>query len=441
MESLFSKSVIALIVGVILSGCTSKESAQEPIAGAMNQPQLDEVTAITPQPAMATATNIPTIRKDEYKFVGVVHEKGKGEANLKTASSKQTHKVKSPSIPTVTRITTGVTIFDENGYRWEVGSRTKSYLVEKGDTYEEALSKWLKEAGYKSFTKSLSRNEEKAMKQRIGQSDAFFTHFPDAINRLIDMAINQAKTDKRQAYEGGLSTEGRANLSFALQLDNLNKTAKLETATPAIIIKTKVSPIKPATEKTNYYSVYKGETYVDVLQRWLGDRGYVKFGMLLDDPEKKAIEQIIPASDSYYQTFSVAATQLLDQAISQARKDERDERQRWLSDNEKNELRLFFSFDGLKKEAILTSSHQPTVMFTVAKGSLKDNFLRLAAMYGWNADESHYISKNYKVSFSYPIVTEEGNVKQALAELLADFPNLRGGIVPSTRSVFVQTEK
>ncbi len=344
-------------------------------------------------------------------------------------------------MPTVTRVTTGITIFDENGYRWEVGSRTKSYVVQKGDTYEHTLSKWLTEEGYKSFTKSLSRDEEKAMKQRLAESDAFYTHFPDAINRLIDLAIAQAKADPRQAYEGGLSKEGRETLSFALQLDNLNKTANLETATSAIIIKTKSSPTEPVAEKTNYYSLYKGETYVDALQRWLGDRGYVKFGMLLDAPERKVIEQAVPASDSYYQTLSVAATQLLDQAISQARSDDRDERERWLSDDEKNEIRLYFSFDGLKKEAILTSSHQPTVMFTVAKGSLRDNFLRLAATYGWNADESHYISKNYKVSFSYPIVTEKGNIKQALAELLADFPNLRGGVVPSTRSVFVQTEK
>ncbi len=80
MESLYRKSAIALVIGIVLSGCASKEPAQEPISGAMNQPQLDEVTLVSPEPVMATPSNPPKVQKQEYKFTGVVHDKGTGEA-------------------------------------------------------------------------------------------------------------------------------------------------------------------------------------------------------------------------------------------------------------------------------------------------------------------------------------------------------------------------
>lgn len=190
-----------------------------------------------------------------------------------------------------------------------------------------------------------------------------------------------------------------------------------------------------ARANTSFF-IYESETYKSALSRWLNAEGYKKIGSLLDDNQERLLNNKVSSSQVIQGDFDKAFSTL----IKEARKEPIEDRNgKKLSQKDKDALYIDVRLDKPKQEAIVTSSKLPTTMFIVEKGSLLENYLKLGKAYGWDVREEFFLGENKTVEFSYPIVTEKGNIKSALEQLLSRYESFRGALVPSVRQVFVLT--
>jgi hypothetical protein len=210
-------------------------------------------------------------------------------------------------------------------------------------------------------------------------------------------------------------------------------------------------------KKMDVYYTYEGETYQEAISRWLNQADFDRVGFLLDSSEKRILNRTVEKGATQYVAISEAIKQLVGKAIAQDAELIKTETEKHdgiyegisemeYTDDEKKgiqskKIRIEARLDAEKKEAIITSSVLPTVMFMVEEGNVKENYIRLAEFYKWNAKPEYYLGTNYRISFGFPIVTEQGNIKAALEKLLAPFYDLRAAIVPSVRQVYVLKEK
>lgn len=190
-----------------------------------------------------------------------------------------------------------------------------------------------------------------------------------------------------------------------------------------------------ARANTSFF-IYESETYKSALSRWLNAEGYKKIGTLLDDNQERLLNNKVSASQVIQGDFDTAFSTLIKEAKKESFEDRNGKK---LSQEERGALYIDVRLDKPKQEAIVTSSKLPTTMFIVEKGSLLENYLKLGKAYGWDVREEFFLGENWTVEFSYPIVTEKGNIKSALEQLLSRYEALRGALVPSVRQAFVLT--
>lgn len=312
----------------------------------------------------------------------------------------------------------------------------RAFNTNEDDTYKETISRWLVMEGYKSTIYILSEDVDSALDESVDISATYYDTLSTALNQLSSEA---AKKDAD--YETILPLDFKLYVS----LNRDNRTATIYSINSALEIHHEGNPVDTALiEPEQSYQLFKGETYEQALYRWIGDVGYHKFGKLVSKDAEKVLSQTISNSDVINEDFTQASTLLMLQAVEQAKRSELNERDGFISELGKDDVELHLFLNDTKHEAILTSSNQPVTMFTVSKGSLKDNFHRLASAFGWNKyiedPDAHFMAKDYEIDFSYPIVSEKGNIQRALTELLDGFPKLRGVIVPPTRTAYVVKE-
>jgi hypothetical protein len=220
---------------------------------------------------------------------------------------------------------------------------------------------------------------------------------------------------------------------------------------------TTVSDAPVKSNKMEMYYTYEGEAYEEAISRWLNKAGFERVGFLLDVSEKRILSRSVAKYTKQYESISYAISDLIAKAIANdAEKLKIEAKSKngvlsGISDMEYAEgeqdgvqskgVRIEARLNSTMKQAIITSSTLPTVMFMVEEGNVKDNYIRLAKFYNWNAKDEYYLATNYRISFGFPIVTEEGNIKLALEKLLAPFYDLRAAIVPSIRQAYVLKEK
>lgn len=186
------------------------------------------------------------------------------------------------------------------------------------------------------------------------------------------------------------------------------------------------------------FTLLKGETYKNALYRWLGDEGYEQVGFLLNESYQFKLDSRVEKNESFQSTLKDALTHLIDKVDStELTDDEEDTLELHDFKQEDGEyLHLDFPKD---KQVIVTTSTLPLTMFTVIQGDVKTNYIRLGNHYGWKVNSDFYLAPNYEVPFSFNIVTEKGNVKDALNQLLAPYPGLTGGIYSSNRQIFIES--
>ncbi|MEZ8987902.1 hypothetical protein AB4571_02275 [Vibrio breoganii] len=191
-----------------------------------------------------------------------------------------------------------------------------------------------------------------------------------------------------------------------------------------------------AVDETYDFAIYETETYAEALHRWLGDHGYLTVGQLLD---LKQVSVLRGRADATYQITS-SLPDAIDSLIDKAKGQLVVHRKGELSQGDVESLHFSVELDAESQTAIVTSSKLPVTMFHVEPGSLIENFERLGEHYGWKASEDMYLARQYQVPFGYPVVTEQGNVKRALEQMLSGFSTLRGAVVPSVREIYVLEE-
>ncbi|MDF9399143.1 hypothetical protein EYW48_07100 [Vibrio sp. 1180_3] len=378
----------------------------------MNQPQIDKLTeSDAPQDNASLSSNVVP----KGNTVKPIEKKSKEPSKVMAQTPN--------TLPSHNGVAIQTTSIDQN-------STTKAFEIFAGETYGAVLVRWLDREGYSPLIKSLDKNANRALEQKVDKDSVKYSQFDKASKALLENATMNARN------QDWLSEVAKSELGYQLILDHESKTATIIGKPPSI----RITGSNPDQVK-KFHSAYESETYEQVIFRWLAAEGYEKVGKLINGDETKVLSQLVTSSQDFYGQFEAVATQLMDLALAQAIANKKNEREGWISDESKKNLNLYLRLNEIKKEAILTTTKQPTYMFSVAEGSLRDNFLRLTNAYGWKATKEHYLAKDYKVSFPYPIVTEEGNVKQAIETLLTDFPRLRGAVVPSTRTTYVLTEE
>lgn len=182
-----------------------------------------------------------------------------------------------------------------------------------------------------------------------------------------------------------------------------------------------------SSDTVNNYMLIRGETYRSAIYRWLHKEGYTKVGELLDDADRALLETEIASDRMLTTTFDEALAHIHSEILDA------------MEPGDKTNFQIHFEPE--VKQAVLSSSILPTTMFLVTKGTLRDNYLSLGEHYQWNVDERFYLATNYEVPFSYVIVTEKYNVKAAIEQLLAPYEDLRAGIVPSGREIYIMGDK
>lgn len=213
--------------------------------------------------------------------------------------------------------------------------------------------------------------------------------------------------------------------------------------------------------KYEFYS-YKGEKYRDTISRWLNKAGYTTVVFFLDDRSTRALNRQVDETNVEYSYLNPAldgalrSAILLDQekVIVELKKLEknlqtgieptdfvRPTKLQEIYDKEEAPIKIRIDLNEKKKEAVITSSKMPVVVFNAQPGSLKKNYLELAKFYDWNASPDFYLATDYQVSFGFPIATEVGNVSRALEELLTPYLNLRAVTVPTTREIYILQDK
>ncbi|WP_428775944.1 hypothetical protein [Vibrio sp.] len=384
----------------------------------MNQPQLDEVVLVeATKPASPTTTPIRKTMDRKIHQVEVVQKVPEAPVDTRAVTLDRT--------PSKSKLI---------GTNWQMEGNlytVRQFKLVAGETFGETLNKWLAMEGYHNIRSELVKREKSILNRKIAESDSYYSSFPEAIESLAQVAATQ-----RINYD----RESPREYQLYISLDKGNLAATIYSVTPTLTIHQTGYRTAAQSEQHNFY-LFRGEKFEAALYRWVNKAGYERFGTLLTPEAKQVLGQQSPSSFTFNESFEKATTLLLTKARQQARASDDTERQGFLTDEQKRDLELHLTLNGIKKEAILTSTNQPVSMFTVAPGSLRDNFLRLTHDFGWKATQKNYLGKDYRVTFSYPIVAEKGNLKAALSLLLADYPKLRGGIVPSTREAYVMTEK
>ncbi|EGR4213385.1 hypothetical protein DDN60_12650 [Vibrio cholerae] len=299
------------------------------------------------------------------------------------------------------------------------------FEFKKGERYRDILNTWLKNAGYKRVEFVLTNNDSELLDKKSNETSTYIETLPSAIDKLMKKVVysNNSNHASNGFYISFI--EQKATIYSASQQMHIHRNSSINEVGANLVD----------------LHLYKGETYESALMRWLYDSGYERLGKLLSRETQLVLSQTIQESEVMRETLEKATTLLLYRARQQALNDPRNEVDNFISDVAKANVEHHLYLDRDAKEAILTSSNQPVVMFNVKPGSLKANFLDMANEFGWKADASHYIADEYHISFGYPIVAERGNIKPALNKLLADFSKLRGAIVPSTREVYVVMER
>lgn len=207
-------------------------------------------------------------------------------------------------------------------------------------------------------------------------------------------------------------------------------------------------------------AVFEGEIYKEVISRWLNKAGFERVGYLLGEREERVLARVVQTTEVHYSDIASAIEHIVKLAVIQDRAEYQKESAdkgfysglevndfiTTAADKEKKAeeqkpIKIEARLNPRHREAIITSSLLPTVMFNVQEGSLKDNYIRLADFYDWRATGEFYLGRDYKISFGYPIVTEVGNIKSALTMLLTPFNDLRGALVPSVRQVYILSEQ
>lgn len=396
-----------ILVSIALSGCVSTtQPATTPSVGAhkaLNQPKIDSLVTLDESAPNLTPANNDIASPESLEKLGKV------ELTVNNASSQH--------------LDVNEQLFTSN---WDsLGKPTivKSFEMKAGQKYGETIANWLDVMGYEVDDTLLSSNDEEALAQKATESFTFFETLPIALKRLVEHLDNSSKVgigsgfhisfSGSKAIIHGMSTQMKVHVAGGMTIEPDIKTLQ----------------------------VYRGETYEAVLMRWLSDAGYETFGKLLSNDMQTVMLQVTPSSETIQEPLEKATTLLLAKAREQAIQDKRTDIESFISNDSKSEIQHHLYLDGAQKEAILTSSNQPVEMFHVKPGSLKDNFLALSDEWGWKANETHFMAEEYRVTFGFPIVTEKGNMKDALNALLVDYPKLRGAIVPSTRQAYVLMEQ
>lgn len=316
-------------------------------------------------------------------------------------------------------------LVDSNWSTINTPNKVTPFEFKKGERYRNILNNWLKNAGYKSVEFVLTSNDTALLDKKSDETLTYIDSLPSAIDKLMKKVVysNNSNHASNGFYISFI--EQKATIYSASQQMHIHRNSSINEVGANLVD----------------LHLYKGETYESALMRWLYDSGYERLGKLLSRETQLVLSQTIQESEVMRETLEKATTLLLYRARQQALNDPRNEVDNFISDVAKANVEHHLYLDRDAKEAILTSSNQPVVMFNVKPGSLKANFLDMANEFGWKADASHYIADEYHISFGYPIVAERGNIKPALNKLLADFSKLRGAIVPSTREVYVVMER
>lgn len=436
MNSKLNHSILALTVLAVLSGCASEptdENRPEKVNGTMNQPKVEKLVVVdesapkakeqthkikdSTQPKKLTYIEQQKQKPQPLHENTVLPENGSSTITV-AANDSDMSKTSTPLIIT----------------NWQAQGKTKvvrTFKLREGDTFAETIANWLGMEGYKSVNTNLTKQDGFTFDVDIDHDDVYVTHFTDALDRLSRLIQHQ-----------GIDSNTRQPRSYRIYIgmNKQDQSAIIRSIRNSFDINQLGEVTKPQTVKQSY-TIFKGEEYQTALARWTYDAGYQKFGTLYDPEEKLVMKLKSPQTVTFNEPFDTAATKLIYQVSQQALVDERDERNGFISEQAKSDIELHLTLNTLKHEAVITSSTVPVTMFTVLPGSLRDNFLRLANDFNWKADKENYLTKDYWVSFSYPIVAEQNNFKSALTELLKDYSTLKGGMVPSTRQAYVYEEE
>lgn len=333
--------------------------------------------------------------------------------------------------------------FDSNWDRMGLAKKISPFNVNRRQTNRETIEQWLSQEGFKvNFV--LTRNDTNLLRKRTRIDDTYVETLPVALEKFIsNMVVNESKKapiHREQLTEHQLMVEGNTDNFHGLYISFDHNEATVFSVTKGMEFHYE-SENGPKTPAHQEFHMYRGETYEAALNRWITDAGYIRFGKLLSNETQQVLQQQIIHSTTIREPIEKSATLLLYKARNQAINDPRTERENFISTEDKANVTHHLYLDGEKKEAILTSSNQPVMMFNVQPGTLSENFVALATEFGWHADESHYLADQYRVSFGYPIVAERGNIKAALHTLLKDYVKLRGAVVPSTREAYIMMER
>ncbi|QFT13392.1 hypothetical protein [Vibrio sp. THAF190c] len=448
-----NKKVISTAIALaLLVGCSNnqKQAVKPSENSYLNQVQVNELVPIEEPTQMYSSSFAP--KSNQYysqKTTGSDHSMAQMpfvEGRVHTSSYNHQPEL-APAVTAVQRVdhtslSMNQTQIDQAGYfigNWpsKPSQRTvRAFTTEESDSYKDTISRWLVMEGYLSTIYVLSDEVNETLSEDVEKSATYYDTLPTALNQ-----IGSDASMKGVDFKSSLPKDFKLYVS----LNNATRTATIYSVNNALEIHHQGNPVDTKlVEPEQSYQLFKGESYEQALYRWIGDVGYHKYGKLVNKDVEKVLAQKVIHSDVVNEDFAKATTLLMLQAVEQARKSELNERDGFISDLGKDELEVHLFLNDIKHEAIITSSNQPVTMFTVSKGSLKDNFHRLANAYGWNKNienlDAHFMAQDYEIDFSYPIISEKGNIQRALTELLDGFPNLRGAIVPSTRTAYVVKE-
>lgn len=451
------QSIIALSVFSVLAGCaasdsTIKKNDPERVIGGMNQPNVIELTEVT-DPLLATGkTSNEMLQEIAQMEPKTTSESKKTQNTTVTATQvklpvKPVHLYQSESTNNIdtSPVTTGIKQIDSDQSKtdliqtnWATQGKTttvRPFKLNEGESFAETLTQWLNMEGYKHVKIELRQSDDIVFNVDVDQSDVYTTTFTDAVERLSHLVQMQ---DIRPDHYN-LNRRHPREFRVFITLNKQEQTATIRSVTSMFDIRQGKDASQLETVKQSY-TIYKGENYQSAMARWTHKAGFEKFGELLDKPEQLVLKQTADHTQIFNESLATASTKLMRQARLQAMNEDRDERSGFISEAEKMDIELHLNLDTHKREAIITSKNTPVTMFTVAPGSLRDNFMRMAFTFNWKAAEANYLTKDYWVEFGYPIVAETENFKGALEKLLSDYPTLKGAIVPSIHQAYVISE-
>lgn len=290
-----------------------------------------------------------------------------------------------------------------------------------------------------SSCSNLEGNESKE------QSVASSVNLPLNQPKVVSVVELNSSIELTPVIDTTSSANQSLNNEVDLSLSNTNTLGDKSNDNSTVAKSTKTTLKTPthvfSSQDSSYIAEFvllKGETYKNTLYRWLADEGYEQVGFLLNESYQFKLDSRVEKNESFQSTLKDAMKHLIEKVDSAE-----------LSEDEENTLELhdFKHEDGeylhldfpKDKQVIVTTSTLPLTMFTVEQGDVKTNYIRLGNHYGWKVNPDFYLAPNYEVPFSFNIVTEKGNVKDALNQLLAPYPGLTGGTYSSNRQIFIES--